>query len=245
MEDLSKKLMAASLSMFAFLFSVQFIKLFTVEELYYPRVILIIAFLFGLGGWLFQKAAELWGTTSYDFKVYKLKPNQIDLVLKLSKDLLPRTPSKKSFKKVYQANGQMIRVQFRIIDFLGWRFVKPTGFCSVMPMNETAKELLEKEELQGISFTPEHIVKPRTESSCIYIGAIAAKGFRAKHDLILYLKGIIETEFDHGVDCIFTRPTTKKGLKLAKRFGFQPVSPDADDDELERIYKLDKELYAA
>jgi hypothetical protein len=244
MLDISKKLMAIPGTIFSLLVAIQLTGLLTEDQLYLPRVISISLFCLGLAGWLLYKSAEVWGSTGYDFKIYKLKPNQIDLIIKLSKQLLPQTPSKKSVKQIYKANGQMIRIQFRTIEFLGWKFSKPTGFCSIMPMKDDARALLDREELAGISFTPEHIVKPAGDKSCIYIGSIAAKGLRAKRDIILYIKGVIDTEFESGVECIYTRPTSKEGLTLAKRFGFEPVSSDAKFDELERIYKLEKETFA-
>lgn len=173
--------------------------------------------------------------------VFRLKPNQMDDLLNLSKKLLPETPSKKEVKKIYKTNNSVIQVQVSTKKFLGYTFSRICGFFTLLPITDEARGLLEEEKLSGLRMTPDHVLKERSEPEYVYLGSIASKGFRARHDLIQYVRGVVNQCFQQGVRAIYTRPTTQSGLRLAKRFDFEPVCDDVEDSALNRIYVLRNE----
>ena len=201
--------------------------------------------MFGLGIilYIFWGAAKLWGTTEYTFHVHRMKPSQMDISIELSKKLFPSIPTKRELKQIYKVNNAVCKLQYRNIRFLGFNIAKHTGVCSIAPMTNEARKLLEKEKLDGLRMTPEHLTKSKSSHACLYIGAVGAIGTRAKKHILIFLSGLIDNEFENGTEVIFTRPTTKDGLRTAKKFGFVPVKDDAGDNELNRLYRIYKNEY--
>jgi hypothetical protein len=76
----------------------------------------------------------------------------------------------------------------------------------------------------------------RNEPEYVYIGGIASKG--VGYPIVRCLKGVIMEKKKHDVKTIYTKPTTKVGLRLARKAGFEPVSDEVGNDELNRIYKI-------
>jgi hypothetical protein len=116
---------------------------------------------------------------------------------------------------------------------------KKVGYYSVLPLSESARKLLEREELNGLKLTTEHILKQGETPAAIYIGGIAARRlpFRSRAVLLSYLKAHINRERERGVSVAYSRPVTKDGLRILRKYGFSPVA-DLSGDELDRIYKI-------
>lgn len=116
---------------------------------------------------------------------------------------------------------------------------KIVGYFSVLPLTESARRLLEREELNGLKLTTEHVLKRGETPAAIYIGGIAAKRlpFRSRAVLLSYLKAHINRERERGVSRIYSRPVTDRGLRILRKYRFSPVA-DLPGDELDRIYKI-------
>jgi hypothetical protein len=120
-----------------------------------------------------------------------------------------------------------------------WRSVnKKVGYYSIMPLTESARRLVEREELNGLKFTTEHMMRKDEKPAAIYIGGIAAKRlpFRSRAVLLTYLKEHMKRERDRGVTTVYSRPVNKNGLRTLLRNGFSPAA-DLGHDDLNRIYK--------
>jgi len=112
------------------------------------------------------------------------------------------------------------------------------GYYNLLPLTAEASDRVEREELNGTLFMPDHIVEDGQKPSSIYIGGIAANAFpfRARSVILTYLKEHLKRERERGVTKIYTRPVTRRGLQLVERNNFSPVNAEVDQ-ELSRIYK--------
>lgn len=236
-------LLAIPLTLLAIIFALEKLGYLSADNIQLARILSLIMFGLGIVIYIFWGAVKLWGTTEYSFHIHRMKPSQMDFSIKISNKLFPVIPTKRELKCIYKVNNAVCKLQYRIIKFLGLDVAKYTGICSIVPMTDKAKALLEAENLNGLTFTPEHISKPRQEHTCLYIGSVGAIGARAKKHILIFLEGVIDSEFGKGIDVVFTRPTTKNGLRIAKRFGFIPVMDDAGEDELNRLYRIYKTEY--
>lgn len=116
--------------------------------------------------------------------------------------------------------------------------IEMVGFFSVFPVTKQASELLFKNQLKGTELGPQHIVSRGRTPAATYIGAVGAKGFRAKERTLGALMGYVTSPARKTL-LLFTRPVTKDGLRLAWQQGFEPVqklSPASSDEEGETIF---------
>lgn len=147
-------------------------------------------------------------------------------------------PSLNELKNLYSANSQIFTVLEKRSKIAGRTSTKIVGFCTIIPLNKEAKNLLEREELHGLKMSPEHICSPRQKAACLYIGSIGAEGYRAKGAVLGYTLGVLNECAQKGVAVAFTRPVTLDGLRVARQHDFEPVSNNVRNGELERLYRL-------
>jgi hypothetical protein len=186
-------------------------------------------------------AASSWEPPGLPEVTYKFRPiRRIELrsQLRLVRDLLGEAPPLRAIKDIYNANPNSIWLAERITTYRsGTRSLKVIGFFSLVPLNENAVVLLEEERLDGLRFNSEHICSPKQRPAGLYIGSIAVHGWRARGEILGYVRSRIDEAAESGIHLVYTRPITHDGLRLAKRHDFVPVADDCGDDELKRIYK--------
>ena len=168
------------------------------------------------------------------------KRGELELLLPLYDELVGgERPSINQLKAVHRANENcfifMERVRVRGVA----KSAKVIGFCTVVPVNAEASELLEKNELNGLKFNKDHICSPSKKPKSVYVGSIGAKGAGAKGGVLNYVLGKLDDCADHGIKRVFTRPVTRDGLRIARKYGFEPVDPSVSPDELRELYALD------
>lgn len=117
--------------------------------------------------------------------------------------------------------------------------VRLVGAFTIIPVNESARQLLEKDELSAVTFSPTHIAAPSEKAAALYISGVVGSSFRSKGFVLSFLKDRLKTEQERGNSLVYTRPMTDDGLRLTKAHGFSPVNP-AVINRVDRIYK--KEL---
>lgn len=113
---------------------------------------------------------------------------------------------------------------------------KIIGFYSVLPLNARGLEMVMDNQLVGRGFTTEHLAKDFESASAFYVGVIASDGRRARHQSIASLLTTVQQLKDAKNLPILTRPTTKDGLHLAKRRGFEAIDGSGTKD-LDKIYR--------
>lgn len=112
------------------------------------------------------------------------------------------------------------------------------GAFTIIPVNEMARNLLEKDQLSANTFTTEHIASPSEKPAALYISGIVGSNFRAKGYALSLLISNLQMEKARGNHLLYTRPMTVDGLRLAKAKGFSPVNPTVSD-QADCIYKID------
>lgn len=156
-----------------------------------------------------------------------------------SEEHFPGSISLNETKRLHRLNPDMFIAVWRESEkLLSYGYdSKILGFFSIIPVNGDAKELLEKGLFKGEHWTGKYILGKRAGAAAIYLGGIAAR----KQDMGQVLAYLIIAMFKvvaAGHRELYTRPTTKRGLKLAKQYGFLPVAAAG----LDQIYRLEFDL---
>jgi len=114
--------------------------------------------------------------------------------------------------------------------------VRLVGAFTIIPVNESARQLLEGDELSAVTFSPTHIAEPSEKAAALYISGVVGSSFRSKGFVLSFLRDRLKTEQERGNSLVYTRPMTDDGLRLAKAHGFSPVDP-AVINRVDKIYK--------
>lgn len=112
------------------------------------------------------------------------------------------------------------------------------GAFTIIPVTDTARGLLEKDQLSAATFSPEHIAPTSEKPAALYISGIVGSNFRARGYALSLLINNLRMEKERGNHLLYTRPMTVDGLRLAKAHGFSPVNPTVKD-QANCIYKRD------
>lgn len=172
----------------------------------------------------------------YEFR--RMRRKEMKTLVSFSKRFLDQVPTVNQVKEIYTINPNTIWVAEREAEYPSGRVKTETvGFFSIIPLTAKAVQLLNADRLDAFHFTQEHISPPKQKPAGYYIGSIAAKGFKAKAEILGYVRGQVEGELRRATGVVFTRPVTRDGLRLAKNYGFQPVSENVGSNELGRIYQ--------
>ncbi|MBN7820068.1 hypothetical protein [Bowmanella yangjiangensis] len=110
------------------------------------------------------------------------------------------------------------------------------GYFCIIPLKADAVKLLKEEQITGQSITTTHISKERNPKS-VYVGAIAAKGFKSKGAVLHKMLNQVEILKQKGTKDVFTRPVTEDGIRLVKKFNFSCVG--YDEGEKGKLHHLD------
>lgn len=175
----------------------------------------------------------------YEFRY--IKRNELPKLMRFARRFLEELPPLRTVKAIYRTNPKCFWVAERHSVSRWSESRKWVGFFSVLPMQAAAVDLLEREELTGLRFTSEHITTLKQQPKALYVGSIAARGFKAKAETLGYIKACVERAVDVGIRVVYTRPVSRDGLRLVRRHDFLPVSDDVEPNELGRVYKREYE----
>lgn len=136
----------------------------------------------------------------------------------------------------YRKNDKLFWFLFEVTTRGGKRHPEPklVGSFSIIPLTKKAAQQVAAEELVGPTLTAEHIAKGKFPSA-VYIGGVVAEGFFAKAEILARLSERVEKLREKGIT-IYTRPVTGTGLRLVKKYDFQPTNAAAAG--LKHIYRL-------
>lgn len=201
--------------------------------------VLALVLLVVLLGAFVSKPVLSWVDTDKSLVVRYAKRNELDEFLPFYQSVIGGPlPPMNEIKRTLKANSEIIRLLERVKRGPGKESRRLVGFCSVLPITRSAVTLFEREELDGLKLTRAHVCTPRESPAAIYIGSIGAKGAEARAAILSYALGVMHDQASHGVRYVYTRPTTREGLRVAKQYGFMPVASNVDRNALGRVYKL-------
>jgi hypothetical protein len=100
---------------------------------------------------------------------------------------------------------------------------KIVGYYCVLPVRKTAYDRLISGKMTGSTITAEDIVLHRSAPYAVYLGGMAATGFRARGGLVMAIRMDIDASWNGRVKRFLTRPVTTQGLRLVMHHGFTPV----------------------
>lgn len=100
---------------------------------------------------------------------------------------------------------------------------KIVGYYCVLPVRKTAYDRLLSGKMTGSTIAAEDIVLPRSAPYAVYLGGMAANGFRARGGLLMAIRMDIHASWNGRVKRFLARPVTAQGLRLVMHHGFTPV----------------------
>jgi len=187
------------------------------------------AIIFLCGRWLVYRVVTLTIEATDDFidPIYISKPaspNELKEIHEMGEDLFEGGVSSiKKMKEWHNVNPQIFHV---IRNMKKGRKSKIEGYFCVIPLKKEASDLLRKGEITGKDFTTNHIASPIKAPNAVYVGAVAAVGFKSRgaslHKLLQYIQNLR----NKGTSDVFTRPVTRDGMRLCKKFGFECIESD-------------------
>lgn len=168
------------------------------------------------------------------YDVREAKRRELRKIWEFAAAELPERPSWNATKRHYARIPNGFHVIERVVEMRYWTHSSIVGFLTIVPV--TADGV--RELLNGVEFR-ESFMAPSFESSIakgLYIGSIAARGARARGEVLGYLRATLKQLTTSGLPIVFTRPITKDGLRLALKNDYAPVDASVADMELGYIY---------
>lgn len=132
-----------------------------------------------------------------------------------------------TWRQRHKRNPNIFYVVFRQESSPGSSKQEIVGGFSMIPLNQSASELVGEEELIGLQITPDHIPPNGERIASVYIAWLVGRGQKAKGYVISFLGRIMDEYGKSGVTTVYTRPITEDGLRLIKRHTFTPVKNGA------------------
>ena len=111
---------------------------------------------------------------------------------------------------------------------------KIVGYYCVLPVRKSAYDRLISGKMTGSSIAADDIAPPRHTPYAVYLGGLAATGFRARGGLLLAIRMDIDAAWSGRAKRFLTRPVTAQGLRLVRHHGFTPV--DAATPGINALY---------
>ena len=111
---------------------------------------------------------------------------------------------------------------------------KIVGYYCVLPVRKAAYDRLISGKMTGSAIAADDIVLPRHAPYAVYLGGMAATGFRARGGLLMAIRMDIEAAWSGRAKRFLTRPVTAQGLRLVRHHGFTPV--DAATPGISALY---------
>lgn len=140
-----------------------------------------------------------------------------------------------SVKHWFNHNDKMFWMVERTKRIKGITIHEITGFYSILPLSSSGHDHLISGQLDGRKFTTEHLTSNFSEAKAYYIGGIASRGGKSKAVALGSLMTAVSELHERLPLPIYTRPTTKDGLRLAAKKGFEALDGSGAKD-LDKIY---------
>lgn len=190
--------------------------------------------------WLFNKVIVIFFSSigEYIDPVFRAKPassNELKKIYDMGSELFDGGVSSiKQMKRWHRVNPTIFWVLRKSDEPRG----DIKGYFCIIPLKVKAAKMLINGDISGKDFTVDHILGPTKTPTYIYIGAIAATGFRAKGAALHKLLFHIEQLKEKGAKHVLTNPVTRDGSRLVKKFGFECVPADGECGDREKIHQL-------
>lgn len=140
-----------------------------------------------------------------------------------------------SVKKWFRHNEKMFWMVEKHTHSGPARLSVVTGFFSILPLTQAGVKMLLEDQIDGTKFTTEHIEPNFDSPAAYYVGAIGSKGGKSKG---VALGALIERMYvflENYPAIVYTRPTTRDGLRIARQQQFEAVDGSGTED-LNKLY---------
>jgi pimeloyl-ACP methyl ester carboxylesterase len=133
----------------------------------------------------------------------------------------------------FAKRGGIFRVVKRVIVADGERHERLSGYFCVIPLSSTAMSSVKDGTLRGGQLTMNHVPVSSGETATLYIGAVAARDLASRAVVLEALRLHVNYySKELGFHEVITRPVTNDGLRIVKKYGFQPFEGKGGLDEL-------------
>lgn len=168
-----------------------------------------------------------------DIEVENARPEDVASIRNLAVNFFGEEVTPESVLVQFARAGGIFRVVKRVILKDDERRERFSGYFCVIPLSITAATSVKVKTLRGGNLTIDHVPDTIDETAALYIGAIAAKDGSSRAVVLESLRQHIHyLSHKGGVREVLTRPLTEDGLRLVKKYGFQPLEGGGGLDEL-------------
>lgn len=103
------------------------------------------------------------------------------------------------------------------------------GYGCIYPLNSDQTDLMERGHFSLTALAAENLLRSRARPKSVYIGAIAANGWRIRAGMLSHVE-LLATEAARRTETrvVYAKAVTNPGLRLVKRRQFEPVIPHMD-----------------
>lgn len=166
---------------------------------------------------------------SETFNTRNVTEEEIDWMLDYAKGILPTlVPSKEKALNWHRRFPKAYYIVTRSVMYRRKHTIHIVEAFVITPITNEAKIQLENNRLIGGNLKESDILNTGNSTN-FYIGSIVSEGYRNKAETLISISGYINAKISNSSSPVtfFTNPATKDGLRIAKKYGFEPVDPSA------------------
>jgi pimeloyl-ACP methyl ester carboxylesterase len=107
-----------------------------------------------------------------------------------------------------------------------------SGYFCVIPLSGESAQAMKAGTLRGYELNTSHLPTGTATTAALYIGAIAARDHYSRAVVLEALRLHIIYSLALGAKEVLTKPLTREGLRLVRKYGFQPLQGDGGLSEM-------------
>ena len=135
----------------------------------------------------------------------------------------------------FAAAKGILKVVKRVIIAGRDRRERFSGYFCTIPLSDESAQAVKAGTLRGYQLNTSHLPPGTETTAALYIGAIAAKDHYSRAIVLEALRLHISYSLALGVREVLTKPLTVEGLRLVRKYRFQPLEGDGG---LNNMYAL-------
>ncbi len=183
--------------------------------------LLLFIFLLELLFWLKEAFSRWQPSTLRDVNSRPAKATDIPEIVRIAQKTIGPQITEENALQLYNHNPRCLH---KVMDTKEGKII---GYFCLVPWTKKGEEKVYERDLISVDMDLDTFARKVRKSCSMYIGSIAGENSRGKAAALELAK---TTLAKLEVNKAFTRPVTKDGVRLVKKYGFKPVG---DHDELE------------
>lgn len=163
------------------------------------------------------------GEADEDILVADASPDDVDNIREMAVEFFGADVSPEDVLVGFAAAKGILKVVKRVIHTGRDRRERFSGYFCVIPLSDETAQAMKAGTLRGYELNASHLPSGTATTAALYIGAIAARDHYSRAVVLEALRLHISYSLALGVKEVMAKPLTKEGLRLVRKYGFQPL----------------------